>query len=68
MVHVQKIEDRLLESLPDTAVMTDVERRYRERAERELEEITRDVLKPRIEALFDEEINREADAETPEAN
>lgn len=55
MVHMQKIEDRLFESLPETAVMPEVERRYRERIEREYEEITRDVLSKRITELVDGE-------------
>ena len=52
-VHMQKIEDRMKESLPDESVMTDVELRYRERIERELEEVTKDVLAQRITELVD---------------
>ncbi len=54
MVHVQAIEDRLFESLPEGAVMTEVERRYRDRVVRELEEISRDVLTERVGAYFDD--------------
>jgi hypothetical protein len=53
MVHMQKIEDRLFESLPDEATMTAVESRYRERIERELDEATKDVLAKRITELVD---------------
>jgi hypothetical protein len=52
-VHMQKIEDRLLESLPETAVTTEVERRYKERIEREFDEATKDVLAKRITELVD---------------
>lgn len=55
MVHMQKIEDRLFESLPETAVLPEVERRYRERIEREYDEITRGVLTQRIGELVDGE-------------
>lgn len=65
MVHVQSIEDRLFESLPEAAVMTEVERRYRDRVEKELEEVTRDVLQPRIAALFDQEIEGTDEVQEP---
>jgi hypothetical protein len=53
MVHVQKIEDRLFESLPEAAVMTDVERKYLDRLQKEIEAQTQDVLRDRIEQLVD---------------
>ena len=62
MVHVQKIEDRMFESLPDKAVMTEVERRYRDRIAAELEAETRSVLSERIAQLVD---NADVDDEEP---
>lgn len=55
MVHMQGIEDRLFGCLPDSAVLTEVEMRYKERTERELEEITQSVLRERINQVLDEE-------------
>lgn len=65
MVHVQSIEDRLFESLPDDAVMTQVEIRYRDRMAKELEEITRDTLSQRIGELIDQEPPEETAEEAP---
>jgi hypothetical protein len=47
MVHSQTIENRLFASFPDAAVLTDVERRYRDRMEGEIEEFTKDALQDR---------------------
>lgn len=45
MVHCQKIEDRLLESLPESSVMTEVEKRFLTNALREIEEAQRETYK-----------------------
>jgi hypothetical protein len=62
MVHSQTIENRLFDEFPQAAVLTDVERRYRERIERELEEQTRAVIADQVEELMstdpvDEEVD-----------
>jgi hypothetical protein len=55
MVHSQTIENRLFEKFPDAAVLTDVERRYREHIEREMEEMTKDAIQERVANLLDGE-------------
>lgn len=45
MVHCQKIEDRLFESLPESAVMTEVEKRFLSQALQEIEEAQRETYK-----------------------
>lgn len=45
MVHCQRIEDKILDSLPDSAIMTDIEKRFVSRAVEEIEELNRAVLK-----------------------
>jgi ribosomal protein S3AE len=58
MVHSQSIEDRLLESFPETAIMTDAERRLTERARAEIEATTREVIDDQVARMFeaDEEV------------
>jgi hypothetical protein len=53
MVHCQRIEDRLYESLPDAAIMTDVEKRFFQKALEEIEEINREVVKDSIKEMRD---------------
>lgn len=50
MVHCQKIEDRLYESLPDVSVMTDVEKRFFQKALEEIDQINKEILKDTIES------------------
>lgn len=61
MVHSQGIENRLLESFPEAATMTDAERRLTERARKEVEEATKEVIQDQVAQLFE-------DAETNEGN
>lgn len=44
MTHSQKIENRIFEQFPDSAVLTDVERRFMKQAMDEIEEATRQVI------------------------
>jgi hypothetical protein len=55
MVHSQTIENRLFENFPQAAQLTDVERRYRERIEKELEELQRNALTERVDEILNEE-------------
>lgn len=55
MVHSQSIEDRLIESFPETATMTDAERRLTERARKEVEEATKEVIQDQVAQLFENE-------------
>jgi hypothetical protein len=45
MVHTQRIEDRLIQSFPDSVIMTEVEKRFFDRALAEMEEMNRDLVK-----------------------
>lgn len=55
MVHCQRIEDRLFESLPDSSVMTDVERRFIEQALQEIGEAQKEVYKDITTQILSEE-------------
>ncbi len=44
MTHSQEIENRIFEQFPDSAVLTDVERRFMKQAMDEIEEATRQVI------------------------
>jgi len=57
MVHCQKIEDRLYESLPDATTMTDVEKRFFQKALEEIDEINKEILKETIQDAAQMELN-----------
>ncbi len=64
MVHCQRIEDRLKNAFPDSAIMTDVEKRFVELAVQDIEDQTREMIKDRLQTIVGE---NEAEAEvTPE--
>jgi hypothetical protein len=44
MVHNQKIEDNLIESFPDTVIMTNFEQRFFQQTMRELEEAHKGIM------------------------
>jgi len=46
--HSQTIENRLFSQFPDAAVLTDVERRYRDRIEKEIEEVTKSAIRDKV--------------------
>ena len=52
MVHSQSIENRLFESFPEAAVLTNTERRYRDRIEKEIEEFTQSAIQERVNELI----------------
>jgi hypothetical protein len=52
MVHSQTIEDRLMESIPEAAVMTEVERRLTQRARQEIEAATQEVIEEQVSKPF----------------
>lgn len=62
MVHSQNIENRLLESFPEAAVITEAERRFTERARKEIEDQNREAIEDQITQLYAD--NAE---ETPQA-
>lgn len=51
MVHCQRIEDRLYESLPDSQVMTEVEKRFINQAMQEINDVQREVYRDAIEEI-----------------
>lgn len=55
MVHSQRIEDRFKESFPDSAVMTDVEKRFVELAVQDIEDQTRDMIADRLKTIVGED-------------
>jgi hypothetical protein len=52
MAHSQRIEDRLVESFPDAATLTEVERRYRDRIEREYDEAMRRTIQEQVTEIL----------------
>lgn len=52
MVHSQKIEDRLIASFPESAIMTEVEKRFFEQALKEIEEVNKAVITEEVTNLF----------------
>ena len=62
-VHSQRIEDRLVKSFPDSAIMTEVEKRFMEQAIREIA----DQGKSLIAEGFNELVDTVAAEETPAA-
>lgn len=66
-VHSQKIEDRYYKAFPDTAIMTEFEKRFLARALEDLEDTNRGILNAQISEL-DQNLREqaEADAAKPE--
>lgn len=50
MVHCQRIEDRLIEALPDAAIMTEMETRYLQQAVQEMAITEREAIKGSFES------------------
>ena len=55
MVHSQFIETRLFESFPQAAVMTEVERRYFDRIEKQMAQFTKDALTEGVDQVMNDE-------------
>ena len=51
MVHSQRIEDRLAKSFPDSAVMTEVEKRFMDQALREIEAANKSAIAETVNSL-----------------
>ena len=52
MKHCQGIEDRLFESLPESLIMTEVEKRFLAKALEEISEVNREVYKDAVESII----------------
>lgn len=63
MVHAQRIEDRLVEAFPESATMTEVERRFMSQALKEIEDQTKAQIRETVAEIFEEQ--GEATGETP---
>jgi hypothetical protein len=63
-VHSQRIEERLASKFPDSAVMTDVEKRFLERALRDIDEHSSSIIASQLETLKVES-EKEAESEAP---
>lgn len=58
-VHSQSIEDRLVKSFPDAAIMTEVEKRFLESAIRDITEASQTRITEQVEELAKEEPTQE---------
>jgi hypothetical protein len=63
MVHAQRIEDRLTQAFPDSAVMTEVEKRFMATALAEIDDATKNQIRETVAEIFKED--GEAAEETP---
>jgi hypothetical protein len=59
MTHSQNIEDRLKEQFPDSATLTEVERRLFERARKQIDEANKAILEEQVSARYDTESEKE---------
>jgi len=60
MVHSQTIENRLMENFPQAAVITEVERRYTARIEKEILEGTRKAIQAQVEEILAMDVTDDA--------
>lgn len=51
MLHANNIEARLFDSFPDAAVLTEVEMRYRDKIEKEINQAVSEVIKESVDGL-----------------
>jgi len=52
MVHAQRIEDRLTQSFPDSAIMTEVEKRFMAQALAEIDDATKNQIRETVAEIF----------------
>jgi hypothetical protein len=57
MTHAQRITDSLYAQFPDSAVMTEFEKRFMEQAQAEIEQATVDNIREQISEMYDPEID-----------
>src|SRR5271163_2454530 len=65
-VHSQRIEDRFVKSFPDSAIMTEVEKRFMENAIREIAEQQKSLIADGFNELVDAAAKDAADNPAPE--
>jgi hypothetical protein len=64
MTHAQNIEDRLREQFPANAVMTEVEQRLFERAQKQIDEANQAIVDEAVSELYDTVENSKPEAES----
>jgi hypothetical protein len=57
MTHSQSIEDRLRLSLPESALMTEVESRLMEQARQQIDAATEQIIQESVAKLYDPELD-----------
>lgn len=57
MTHAQRITERLYEQFPDSAIMTEYEKRFMEHAQAEIEQATADNIKQQISEMYNPDID-----------
>jgi hypothetical protein len=62
MLHCQNIEDRLTQAFPDSAKMTEVEKRFMAQAMKEIEDATAEQIRETVAEIFKEGEERPAPA------
>jgi hypothetical protein len=55
MVHAQKIEDRLVEDFPESAILTEVEKRLISQAMNEIDQANKNIIQETVADLYKEE-------------
>ena len=63
MVHCQRIEDRLTASFPDSATMTEVEKRFMNQALQEIEDATKEQIRETVQDIFTEDAVKASETE-----
>lgn len=64
MVHCQRIEDRLTQAFPDSATMTEVEKRFMAQALEEIDEVVKGQIRDSVTEIFTEDATAPAEAAT----
>jgi hypothetical protein len=57
MTHSQNIENRMIEQFPDSTVMTEVERRLFDQAQKQIDEQTKVIVQDQVARLYDAELD-----------
>lgn len=55
MTHSQRVEDSLIEQFPEAALLTETEKRFMERAQKEIEEQESRIVRESLEDLYQDE-------------
>jgi hypothetical protein len=64
MTHSQRIEDRMKEQFPESAIMTEVEQRLFDQAKRQIDEINDAIIKDTVASFYDADLDGPLPEET----